>query len=82
MNLAAILTWLGTTIRKRPVSNGHWFHAQLLFNQHVISSTPGAGTEVWGSATNMVRRLVAGTGVTLSLGASGNVVLDSTVYRQ
>ena len=50
----------------------------LAFKQHIISSTSGAGTEVWDSANNLVRRLVAGTGVTLSLDANGNIVVDST----
>ena len=54
--------------------------AQLLFKQHVVSSTPGAAgsTEVWDTATNMVRRLVEGKGVTLSIDANGNIVIDST----
>ena len=51
---------------------------RLLFKQHVISSTSGTGTEVWDSTANMVRGLVAGTGVTLSLDASGHIIVDST----
>ena len=51
---------------------------RLLFKQTVISSTSGTGTEVWDSTANMVRRLVAGTGVTLSVDANGNIVVDST----
>ena len=51
---------------------------RLLFKQHIISSTSGAGQELWDSTNNMVKRLVAGTGVTLTIDANGNVVLDST----
>ena len=51
---------------------------QLLFKQHVISSTPGSAMEVWDSTNNLVRRLVAGSNVTLTLDANGNIVLDST----
>ena len=49
---------------------------QLLFKQHIISSTAGSGTEVWDS--NMIRRLVGGSNVTLSLDSNGNIVVDST----
>ena len=54
---------------------------QLLFKQHVISSTPstpGSAIEVWDSAASMVRRLVAGTNISLTLDAHGNIIVGST----
>ena len=48
---------------------------RLLFKQQLVSSTSGTGTEVWDSG--MVRRLVAGSGVTLSLDANENIVVAS-----
>ena len=51
---------------------------QLLFKQHVISSTPGTAMEVWDSTNNLVRRLVAGTNISFTLDANGNIVVNST----
>ena len=51
---------------------------RLLFKQHVISSTSGTGTEVWDSTNNMIRRLVSGSNVALTLDANGNIVVDAT----
>ena len=50
----------------------------LASKNHLISSTAGSGTEVWDSANNMIRRLVAGTGTTLTLDANGNIVVTAT----
>ena len=50
----------------------------LAFKQHLVVSTAGSGTEVWDSIGQMVRRLVAGSGITLSLDANGNIVVNAT----
>ena len=41
---------------------------QLLFKQHIIASTPGSAStlQIWDDTSNAVRRLVAGSNVTLT----------------
>ena len=41
---------------------------QLLFKQHIIASTPGNAStlQIWDDTSNAVRRLVAGSNVTLT----------------
>ena len=49
---------------------------RLLFKQDNIVTTSGAGTVLFNNG--MLRRLISGTGTTLSLDSNDNVVIDAT----
>ena len=53
---------------------------KLLFKQHIITTTPGgaATVQIWDDAINAVRRLVAGSNVTLTLDENDNIIITAS----